>query len=439
MKKKIIFCGLMAILLLISTINVSSYHKEEVKATFTTESEIVLKQPYTISKDLGDLQFMWDVEEQTGDFQTVGCGCSDTHFYVTGGNNGTDPNKVYIFDFDGNYIDSFDQSGTTEWGWIDLAWDGEYFYGGPYLGERIDIFNEEGTIIDSITNLPQGVTTAVGLAYDSDTDHLWLTDKFTDKVFYEIDMDGNIINSYSNSYLVYGLAWDEVSPGGPFLWCAAQEGAGCIFYQFNPGEGDYTGVSFEAENPGSTDNKACGLGFTTAWNETAGILFAIQQCDQLPSGVGDQLAGYTVCEIGGPVAAICCDGTLNWVDVKPNSTVSGSFQIRNCGEEGSLLDWQFNSAPTWGIWEIIPDSGQDLAEGDSVTIEVSVVAPPDEKTEFSGKIKMVNTNDPTDFCEIEVSLTTPITKAFNFNQNILNWMFQQFTDIFSLLKYILGL
>jgi hypothetical protein len=432
MNKKILFCSLIALFLLIPATSVSSY-TEEIEATLSSYYNTSLKKS-TSCMDLGDLQFMWGIEEITTDYQTIGCGCNGENFFITGGNNGADPNKVYVFDFEGSYLNSFDQSGTTGWGWLDLAWDGEYFYGGPEASSRIDVFTDDGTIVDTI-NAP--VPWCAGIAYDPDTDHLWVIDKWTDMVFYELDMEGTIINSISQDKNVYGLAWDDLSPGGPYLWAAVQDPQ-CTFYQFDPATEDYTGVSFEAENPESTDNKACGLGFTTEWNESAGILFAIQQCDQTPDGPGDQLAGYTIYEIGQPIPDICCEGSLAWVDVEPNSTVTGDFQVTNCGEEASLLDWQFESAPSWGVWEIIPDSGEDLAEGDSVTIEVSVIAPDEEETEFTGKIKMINTNDPTDFCEVDVSLVTPKNKAFGLNSNLINWLLNNIPNVFPFLKYFLG-
>jgi hypothetical protein len=71
----------------------------------------------------------------------------------------------------------------------------------------------------------------------------------------------------------------------------------CTFWQVDPTTGEYTGVSFEAAAPpgGSASNKCCGLGFTTAWNTSAGVLFGIQQCDTPTPG--DQIAGYFICNV----------------------------------------------------------------------------------------------------------------------------------------------
>ena len=286
MKKQIFVYGITAALLLLSATGIADNGND---TTLGDENPSIKRDQNPQTLDLGDLQFIYGLENQTNDFQTIGCGTNGTHFFITGGANGTDPNKVYIFDYDGNYVNEFDQQGTTGWGWLDLTYDGQYFYGGPEGGSRIDIFTEDGTVIDSITG---PVPWCAGLAYDPVTDHLWTIDKWTDKILYEIDMTGAIINSYPQDKNVYGLAWDDVTEGGPYLWVSVQD-PNCTFYQWDPSIANYTGVSFEAYNPGTVDNKACGLGFTTEWNEEP-ILFAIQQCDQLPDGIGDQLGGYLI-------------------------------------------------------------------------------------------------------------------------------------------------
>ncbi len=138
-----------------------------------------------------------------------------------------------------------------------------------------------------------------------------------------------------------------------------------------------------------------------------------------------------------PIPAICCEGNLIWEEVNAGSTVNGTFKVCNCGEPGSLLNWQFESAPTWpgAVFEIIPDSGTALAEGDCVTITVEVKAPPEKKKTFTGKIKMINSDDPADFCEIDVSLTTPRART---GFNLLQWILQKYPNMFPILRHILA-
>jgi len=71
-----------------------------------------------------------------------------------------------------------------------------------------------------------------------------------------------------------------------------------------------------------------------------------------------------------PVPNLDCSGTLSWTGVTPGGTVSGSINVENIGEPESLLDWEIDSYPEWGTWSFDPDSGIDLLQGDSLTIDV---------------------------------------------------------------------
>jgi len=119
-----------------------------------------------------------------------------------------------------------------------------------------------------------------------------------------------------------------------------------------------------------------------------------------------------------------CDGDLSWIEITPGSIVAGSFTVRNIGDSGSFLDWEIESFPDWGIWTIVPDSGIGLAVGDSITVEVEVVAPDETETDFDGEIVIVNLDDADDTCVIDVSLATPVSQ-----QSPHSW-FQRFIDRF---------
>ena len=136
---------------------------------------------------------------------------------------------------------------------------------------------------------------------------------------------------------------------------------------------------------------------------------------------------------------ICCDGSLSWEEVTPGSTVNGSFEISNCGDNGTLLNWQFESAPNWpgAIFEIEPDSGQGLQEGESVTINVEITAPNNKTEDFTGTIKMINSDDPTDFCEVDVYLNTPRIKT-PYESMILR-LSNRFPKLFQILGNLFGL
>lgn len=105
-----------------------------------------------------------------------------------------------------------------------------------------------------------------------------------------------------------------------------------------------------------------------------------------------------------------CTGSLSWTDVHPGETVTGSFQVQNIGGPGSLLDWKINvSLIDWGTWSFNPISGENLTiEDGKVTVQVSVVAPNEQDSEFEGYIRVDNQNDPEDFDYIQVYLKTPV-------------------------------
>jgi hypothetical protein len=364
MKKEILICSLIVLFILIPTQSISSLESKYRNTTLCENGNIPLNKSNMELRDLGDLQFMWAVGQQTNDYQIMGCECNGTHFFLTGGNSANDPNMVYIFDFEGNFVDSFDQPGTSSWGWYDLAWDGEYFYGGEPYTSRIDVFTDDGTVVDHI---PGPVPWCAGLAYDPGNDHLWTIDRWYNKVLYEIDMDGNVVNSYPQPFDIYGLAWDIFSIGSPFLWCAAQE-PDCRFYQFDPRTGSYTGVFFDAEYPSGTLNKAAGLGFTTQWNTSAGILFAIQQCDT--PYPGNQLAGYTICKVlindtTPPITShifdpLSPDGNNDWYVNNVIMTITATDDISGI----AWTKYSLNNGVTWvthtgpGSFDVVVSDGE---------------------------------------------------------------------------------
>jgi len=108
-----------------------------------------------------------------------------------------------------------------------------------------------------------------------------------------------------------------------------------------------------------------------------------------------------------------CDGDLDWIDVTPSETVTGSFTVENIGATGSELNWEIESYPDWGTWTFTPDSGTGLLPGTPVTIDVEVVAPPDEEAEFSGSVKIVNIDNTADYFTIDASLVTPVPVSHN--------------------------
>ena len=146
--------------------------------------------------------------------------------------------------------------------------------------------------------------------------------------------------------------------------------------------------------------------------------------------------GYSSIDINldDPIPDLDCDGDLAWTDVEPGSTVSGSFTVENIGDHNSLLDWEILEQPDWGTWSFEPYSGDDLTPEDgSVTVNVEVVAPIEYNEEFTGEVKVVNSEYSTDEEIIPVSLKTPRSKI------TVNTLFLRLLERFPLLNQLLQL
>jgi hypothetical protein len=127
-----------------------------------------------------------------------------------------------------------------------------------------------------------------------------------------------------------------------------------------------------------------------------------------------------------------CDGYLTWASIKPGGTVTGSFNVQNVGGSGSELNWEIEDWPDWGTWTFTPFNGYDLTPEDGpVIVDVEIIVPSEGNKIFSGSVKIVNTEDSSDFCLIHVYLKTSGNKA-------INTLFLRFLEHFPLLQKILG-
>ena len=123
-----------------------------------------------------------------------------------------------------------------------------------------------------------------------------------------------------------------------------------------------------------------------------------------------------------------CEGSLNWDKIKTGKTIDGNIQIKNIGEEGSLLNWRVKSYPDWGEWSFDPEFGENLTPTDGViTVNISIIVPDEKKTDFKGFLRIENQDNPKDCEVITVSLKTPANKhIFNLLLNQLSLKYEQF-------------
>ena len=133
------------------------------------------------------------------------------------------------------------------------------------------------------------------------------------------------------------------------------------------------------------------------------------------------------------------EGTIGWTGIKPKLVIQGEFTIENVGDAESELDWEIGGTPDWGDWTFTPNEGYDLTpEEGEITVNVLLVAPDEKNQEFTGEIKVVNSDDGSDYITVPVSLTTSKNKVFELLPLILQFL-DEHPRILPILKIILGL
>lgn len=155
------------------------------------------------------------------------------------------------------------------------------------------------------------------------------------------------------------------------------------------------------------------------WTDTSSILgYPIDMCFQLTTKED--------------CSELCCDGTLEWTDIKPGAIVSGTFEVWNCGCEGSDLCWIVDSWPNFGQWTFNPSSG-NLQAPNSITVKVFVETTELAQEEtYTGKVTIKNCNDPNEKYEIVVTLITPKDKQLPYT--LFHRLLERFPNVFPILQ-----
>jgi len=140
-----------------------------------------------------------------------------------------------------------------------------------------------------------------------------------------------------------------------------------------------------------------------------------------------------------PVSHLACTGNLTWSTVKPGATVYGNLQVRNVGDNGSLLDWAVNNSITWGTWTFTPPSGDNLTPWEGpVSVQLHVVVPKEKNQALTGTLRVENKNNASDYVDISVTLTTSASSTLSVNNPFLSWLFDRFPHAFPILRHLLG-
>ncbi|MCB8927645.1 MAG: tandem-95 repeat protein [Ardenticatenaceae bacterium] len=266
----------------------------------------------------GDSLFQLDAETSTGHVLLLGVEYALGSYWVTSGGaaSTSDPNYLFELDQDGTVLHSWEQGTTSEWGWRDLAFDGDYLYSSDSaVVTQIDPNSGQATG----TTIPCPTDPCRALAYDPATDHFWTANFDSD--IWEFDRSGTIINQYTNTLNIYGAAWDTYSDGGPYLWVWSQDGSPAVTAtQIDPATGLATGVSFIGDNIGG-DDIAGGADIVDNHPDYPGQLLFVG----MHQATSDTIVGYDLGTSGMDVDWVSEDPMTGTVPVPGPQTVNITF------------------------------------------------------------------------------------------------------------------
>ncbi|MEZ5195475.1 MAG: T9SS type A sorting domain-containing protein [Bacteroidales bacterium] len=231
--------------------------------------------------NLGDLLYSFNASQlsQNNDKGMNGITFLNDRIWVNGRNFPNQQSVLYEFDKTGLLLQSHPYYTQNSIGFRSITNDGEYLYGeDTYVITQIDpeTFSVVGYILK-----PSG--TFSGLTYDPQTDHFWGGNG--NGLIIEFDRDGNEINVFITPYDIQGLAWDQWSPQGPFIWAwneiETSEGSKCEAIRLDPATCTTTGVEFNGFNFSNATYRDIPKDavVTNQWEDNKVTLIGLQSAD----------------------------------------------------------------------------------------------------------------------------------------------------------------
>jgi len=408
----------MALLLTATSVGAQAVKVMEVIPTADVSPFVGPVIPYSPTDNPWDILWFSDVEAACLDNQLLGAEFAANKWFVSGGNTGVNPNKLYILDYDGTLLNTIDQPTTSSWGWRDLTYDGTYLYAGDE-GNLIHAFDTDGNLVPSM-NIPRptGITCARALTYDPATDHFYSSN--WGPLTLEFTRTGLVVRTFNClAPSTYGLAWDATATGGPFLWAFAQTGPTTNYrttiFKVNPTTGDTLERHQLQILAPDTAQIAGGLGMTNQYNPAFWTLFGITQgtphdmlfvlelyntgpSECVPISNSDTLfipyevlysSEVETLEVAMPDTVITCwitqSGDTIWDDTPDETIVGATVSISPTYYIGNYTEGFYHTHPTMTVYDegglflqaTLVDYGPEMGDfefvppepGDTVNIE----------------------------------------------------------------------
>jgi hypothetical protein len=272
---------------------------------------------------------IWDVQLAINLSSGFGAEFDGYFFYVTDGFS----NLINKYDISGNLIEVFSITGVS--GLDDLAYDGVYMYGGTGSTNIFQMDFTSHSLVGTIAT-PFSVR---HIAYDENYDAFWIGSWSSPLAL--ISRTGTVLNIF-NILLptITGTAYDNVSPGGPYLWFFDRGDTSPgpqLIKQFHTNSGTFTGVTHDVLSD-------VGIGQP---NAIAGGLFSTADLVQGTFSLGGILVGSPTIlfayEILNPIPVELISFTADYYDGNVFLIWETASEINNKGFEIQRLQDRNNS------------------------------------------------------------------------------------------------
>ena len=297
----------------VADINAESSLVKTLRMTNNGDGELIWHLAAKPAKQSGDDTNRWEKQPSftaSGDLQQS-IGFDGKFNYST---SSIELGKFWKYDKDGRFIEQFSIP-EMYYKLYDITYDGRYFYGSDWSNRLFQLDFDNRRIVRIITVKDQPDLKITHCSYDPDRKGFWVG-SFTTIGF--IDMNGKILSRFSNistdvSVSIYGSAYDNVSPGGPYLWLSdmtaesSEQIDKVLIRQFSTAKRALTDVKHSlTDAPGyvlgsqnTGQNYVCGIFAST--DITPGKLTLLGSLNQMPN----LFFRYTLCE------------TDKWLDFSP--------------------------------------------------------------------------------------------------------------------------
>lgn len=281
--------------------------------TNTGDGQLVWHLRDASAKGSGDDSNRWEIQPSfsaSSDLQQSVA--FDGEFYYT--TSSIELGKFWKYDRDGKFIEQFSIP-EMYYALYDITYDGRYFYGSDNSNRIFKLDFDNRRIAGIITIADEPSLKITHCSYDPDRNGFWVGG-FTTIGF--VDMTGRVRSRFtsistSESVAVYGSAYDNVSPGGPYLWLSdmTSESSDQIdkvqIRQFSTTKRALTAVKhsltdapgYVMGNQNSGENYVCGIFAST--DVMPGKLTLMGTLNQMPN----LIFRYTLCE------------TDKWLSISP--------------------------------------------------------------------------------------------------------------------------